>query len=471
MGWNEWKNMMRDAEAARHILKDTYGVSETFDEIDSATVKMVKEQQTYSVSISVNEIVRQHLARTEDRRDHAISDYFKEHAVVSKLFGSESRVFENRAKISELIDSVTAGSSAHELLLKFGKILPDVEHALRPYDSMRETYLRTLRQWNSLGQRLEQQSISAQLAEQAALSAATWGTSVNEIVKRLTVLENLKTHPSLAASMLGPAFAYGRFASETVTLLEAARTVQETSALSGSLVLADEQIIQITALQETLIEAPDEEEEEKSPTTVVYNLFNGQQRDLLSRKAEVPLGASYSVLTTFSPSAEVFERCRECLALMEYCNAASRTRTGRDIFNPATSWLMIIANLLGNVAHDRTSFMNFALNFYNLLYESVRPRKRLLQESLVTEPENRVIEVLKDFRNKWLVHDASQGTDQTIQEDRRIVADHFAWLGIPRMPVTREEYGQLQLRLLEEIEVFLALLVNRLAPPADQEKD
>ena len=161
------------------------------------------------------------------------------------------------------------------------------------------------------------------------------------------------------------------------------------------------------------------------------------------------------------------------MAPNENCRRLRETDAARrayeDIFNPSTSWLTISAALLGNVSRDQATFKEFVLNFYLLLYESVSPRKRLLQSGLVTEAENRVIEVLKDFRNKWLVHDSTQGMPATVEENRRVVAGHLSWLGAARPLLTPAEYAGLQRRILEEIEVFLALLSERLGPqkPAD----
>lgn len=468
MRWDEIQRMLRDTEDARRAFDSTRHIRETFEHLDPGALRALEEQRKYGVSNMVNEIVRQQLLR--GGRDHAITEHFRNHSAVDEMLIRQSRVLENQARIHDLVNSATAGLSTRELLRDFGRTMPDVERALRYHHDLRESYSGALQHWDRL---LSRPGLSEFLEQQAALSAATWGTSVNEIVERIVAMDGLSGRPHLAARMLEPAFAYGRFATDTVTLLDRAGSEQETNALSGSLVLADEQLVKITAVQEAVVEAPEEKEEAEgeSSTPVLYGHFEVQRQDLLSRRAEVPGEAAYPVLVTLSPSAELFERCHRCFVLIDYCNGAGRDRGVGNIFNPATSWLSISIGLAGRIARDRDGLRNFVLNFYNLLYESVTPRRRLLREGLVTEAEYRVIEALKDFRNKWLVHDATQGEDASVDEDRRIMAGHLEWLGFRRTPLTPDEFERLQWRLLDEVEAFLALLVDRLSPPAVEDED
>ncbi len=466
MNWDEIDRMLRDTADARRVLENTRHAREVFDRLDSNTLRALNQQQSLGVGSMVEEIVKQQLLRRHEH-EHAISEYFKNRSFIGEMSINQSKLLENQLRMKDLVNSATSGISAHDVLQNVSRTRPEIEIALQARRDLNETYVRSIQRWENLAGRLNQSGVSDLLAQQAAFSAVTWGTSINEIVERIVALNGLNPPSFVAARMLEPAFAYGRFASATVELLQQARTIEETNALSGSLVLANHQIIKITAVQESFVDEVEREEDE-SASPVFYNPFDTQQRELLFRRREVPSSADYPLLITLSPSAELFERCNRCFVLIEYCNAASRENGGDDIFNPATSWLTITSGLLGNITHDRQTFKEFALNFYNLLYESVSPRKYLLNQGLITEAENRVIDVLKNFRNKWLIHDSTQGGNVTIEENRKVVAADLRWLGLPRVPVTAAEYARLQTRLLEEIEAFLALLVDRLAPPAQE---
>ncbi|HUS09882.1 MAG TPA: hypothetical protein VMZ30_05390 [Pyrinomonadaceae bacterium] len=468
MNWNEIQRMLRDTEDARRVLENSRYAREAFDRLDSNTLRVLKEQQKYGVGSVVEEIVKRQLLRSHDH-DHAISEYFKNRSLIGEMSINQSRLLESQLRINDIVNSASSGISSHDVLQKISRTHhPEIETALRAHRDLSETYVRSIQRWEKLGERLNQPGVSDLLAQQAAFSAVTWGASINEIVERIVALNGLNAPSYVAARMLEPAFAYGHFASATVELLQQARTIEETNALSGSLVLADQQIIKITAVQDAFIDEVEQGEDEPA-SPVFYNRFDTQQRELLFRRREVPAGAAYPLLITLSPSAELFEQCSRCFILIEYCNAASREHGGDDIFNPATSWLTITSGLLGNIACDRQTFKEFVLNLYNLLYESVSPRKYLLNQGLVTEAENRVIDVLKNFRNKWLIHESTQGSNATIEENRKVVAADLRWLGAPRWPVTADEYARLQSRLLQEVEAFLALLFDRVARPAQDE--
>jgi hypothetical protein len=463
---NEIERMLRDTQDARRVLENTRHAREAFDRLDSNTLRAFNAQQNYGVNSMVEEIIKRQLLRSHDH-EHAIPEYFKNRSLIGEMSINQSRLLESQLRINDIVNSATSGISSHDVLQKISRTHPEIETALRAHRDLSETYVRSIQRWENLGERLNQPGVSDLLAQQAAFSAVTWGASINEVVERIVALNGLNASSHVASRLLEPAFAYGNFASATIELLQHAHTFEEKNALSGSLVLADQQIIKITAVQDTFVDEVEQDEDE-STSPAFYSLFDSQQRELLSRRAEVPSDAPYPLLITLSPSAELFEQCNRCFVLIEYCNAVNREHGGDDIFNPATSWLTITSGLLSNIARDRQSFKEFALNLYNLLYESVSPRKYLLIQGLVTEAENRVIEVLKNFRNKWLIHDSTQGSNATIEENRKVVAADLRWLGAPRWPLTADEYARLQSRLLQEVEAFLALLVYRLAPPAQE---
>lgn len=467
MDRNEIERMLRDTADARRVMENTRHAREAFDRLDSNALRAFNAQQNYGVNSVVEEIIKRQLVRSNDH-EHAISEYFKNRSLIGDMSINQSRLIENQLRINDIVNSATTGISSRDALQNISKTLPEIETTLRAHHDLNETYVRSIQRWENLGQRLNQLGVKELVAQQAAFSAVTWSASINEIVESIVALNGLNAPSYIAARMLEPAFAYGHFASATVELLQQARTIEETNALSGSLVLADQQIIKITSIQDTFVDEVEQDQDEPA-SPVFYNRFATQQRELLFRRREVPSGAAYPLLITLSPSAELFEQCNRCFVLIEYCNAASREHGGGDIFNPATSWLTITSGLLGNIARDRQTFKEFVLNLHNLLYESVSPRKYLLNQGLVKGDENRVIDVLKNFRNKWLIHDSTQGSNATIEENRKVVAADLSWLGVPRVPVTADEYAQLQSRLLQEVEAFLALLVDRLAPPAQDE--
>lgn len=108
----------------------------------------------------------------------------------------------------------------------------------------------------------------------------------------------------------------------------------------------------------------------------------------------------------------------------------------------------------------------------NNAFEVIPATEPFLERSFVSGEECEVIWTIKSLRNKWIEHDPDHGTPSKITKSWRTLDQALKSLGFSRTPVTPEEHMELQTRLLEKVEQFLRLLVERIgaAPrPASQE--
>jgi hypothetical protein len=259
---------------------------------------------------------------------------------------------------------------------------------------------------------------------------------------------------------------YTRFATGTLARIEQTTEEPESNALSGSLLLAEEQVVESAAMLETTIIVPVEADSIIVP--IIYNSFMVQQQELLAH-GSVPKNAEPLQLVEISPAARLSALSRRCVSLVTHCNKANSLRGGSDIFKPTTKFVEACNDLPWIVAQDQHTLANFIEGLYFMLYEAAGARNlRFITEGLVEADDCEAIWAVKFLRNKWLSHDPDHGGEGDARRTWRSLSEALAQLGVTHMPQTPADFMHIQRRVLEEVEKFLQLLVGKIdvAPPS-----
>ena len=383
--------------------------------------------------------------------------------------------------IRERMGSLAAVSDVARRLRE-GFTEPETARALAMRRDLDERFIRESNHWNDVRRGLiPEQNFARRAVEEAKRSHLIWGTSAATIARQLGETGFISKHQRLSDEVLRPSFDYSRFAAVTVERMASASSIREAAALQGSLTLAREQIIQATAAQRYVILAPvppgyvypEQEEATPLPPTPPTSVFEEEQRELLQSPEEIHPDADYQTLVPFAPSARVCEQNVRCQVLLGMCNEASLLRNEGEIFTTTNKVRLACAHLSLLVARDRTTINSLIMYLSTILYESAgSDHLRFLERGFVSSEECEVIWTIKALRNKWIEHDPDHGTPSKITKSWRTLDQALQSLGFSRTPVTPEEHTELQTRLLEKVEQFLRLLVERIgtAPrPASQE--
>ncbi len=311
----------------------------------------------------------------------------------------------------------------------------------------------------------------------ASLSAAINATSFSATADLMRGFDNeglLGQHRKMMEQLFQPSFAYNHFAARTIEQLSNPITEARSSALAGSLLLANEQAIRAAGLTQPIVDFKFLRDEvlpfpmvRTSPP--IINRYRIQREELLEQE-EVPDDADYETLAILAPSTNLFEQARRCLELVGMCDETSQTCTGVSVFKLTPMVLISFSGLLGTVACSRMTLAHVVENLYIVLYESAgKDKLRYIEGGYVTSDECEVIWKIKHLRNKWLSHDADHGKETDIKKSWRARMDALQWLGVAGMPTTKKDYSVIHQCLLNKVEEFLSLLLTRIAAPTPPE--
>jgi hypothetical protein len=291
-------------------------------------------------------------------------------------------------------------------------------------------------------------------------SSLAWRISTESIAERMRSLDLFNTHPRLTERLVQPSVVYTRFATGTLERIDQTTDEPERNALGGSLVLAEEQMVESASMLETTIVVPVEADSIIVPG--IYNSFTVQQGELLAHGA-VPANANPPQLVEISPSARLTSLSRRCVSLVTHCNKANSLRGGPDIFKPTTKFVEACNDLPWTVAQDQHTLANFVEGLYFMLYEAAGARTlRFITEGFVEADECEAIWTVKFLRNKWLSHDPDHGSEGDARRTWRNLSEALAQLGVTNMPQSPVDFMYVQRRVLEEVEKFLQLLTERI---------
>jgi hypothetical protein len=257
-----------------------------------------------------------------------------------------------------------------------------------------------------------------------------------------------------------PSRIFTSFSNRTFKRLQEETSEREQNVLTGSLILAEDQLIDAAATCETTVVVPIDGETSSPPS--IYNNFGVQQQDLLANMG-VTVRPQPEQLLELSPAAQLIARSRRCVSLVAYCNKANCLRGGKDIFKPTTRFVEACNDLPWIVAQDQHTLANFVESLYFILYEAAGARElRFMTQGFMGIDDCDAVMSVKFLRNKWLSHDPDHGSEGDVRRTWRDLSECLNQLGIAKMPLTAADFMHLQRRVLEEVEAFLEQLVSRI---------
>lgn len=305
------------------------------------------------------------------------------------------------------------------------------------------------------------------LAQQLRLPSAIWESSLAQVVDRMRSFGMPDTYPALADRLLAPYNGFSEFARETVGLLEDESDPAREIALSGALVVAEEQV---AAAADVALEAIEQPLENTGLIELPrFTLFRAQRADLLAALV-LPEDATPSDLVRLSPSAETAQLAWQITKAVVDCNRLARTTGREEIFKPTTAFLDAQNNLPWIAAVDQPSFGNVVDYLYIMLYEAAG-KDKLRFDPWLTNEECAVIWTIKHLRNKWLRHDPDHGNQRGIEKSWGSLLEALTSLGASAYPTEATDFRNLHRRLLTEASDFLGNLKERLKSQAPSDSE
>lgn len=291
-------------------------------------------------------------------------------------------------------------------------------------------------------------------------ASLAWRVSTEALTERFGVLNLTNSHPRLAQRLVQPSWIFTSFSNRTFKRLQEETSEREQNVLTGSLILAEDQLIDAATTLETTVVVPIDGETSSRPS--IYNNFGVQQQDLLANVG-MTVRPEPEQLRELSPAAQLIARSRRCVSLVAYCNKANCLRGGKDIFKPTTRFVEACNDLPWIVAQDQHTLANFVESLYFILYEAAGARElRFMTQGFMGIDDCDAVMSVKFLRNKWLSHDPDHGSEGDVRRTWRDLSECLNQLGIAKMPLTAADFMHLQRRVLEEVEAFLEQLVSRI---------
>lgn len=400
----------------------------------------------------------------------------RQSAAMKASLGIES---DHRNRISQVMEDYKRPDAVEQARQKILGLTGDVHKTFAAgsriglmYEGESQRALRMLKEATSFPK-------TSVMASLGSLVSATTVSALESLRHDLFKRHRATDHASLAGlttKMYESSFAYNRFATRTLAQIGADRNESRSLALTSSLLLANEQAIRTASVVTSLVDRTRESDSEpdSSAAPPMMNLYRVQQdelldldEDLLFGIGEMPEGAQYETLVPLAQPATLFEQARRCFELIAMCNETSQTCNGVEIFKPTPAFQLSFANLLCTVACTRPTLTNVVQNLYIVLYEAAgKDKLRYIEGKFVTSEECEVVWCVKHLRNKWLSHDADHGKEGDIKRDRRKLVEALESLGVERMPVNKNDYINIHGSLLDKVEQFLTLLLQRIAAPS-----
>jgi hypothetical protein len=309
--------------------------------------------------------------------------------------------------------------------------------------------------WTELTRTVEKLN-SFQMTE-IYLANASWQSSITSIVESFRQSRLLESHPQLSNRLLEPYNCYSQFARKTLEQLgEEKIPPGEKNALTGSLVLAEKQVVSTADLLRESVVLP--LDADASIATPIIDIFDVQQMELLNA-GKIQVDQGYLILLKLSPTATLSHKARNVTKNMIVCNLNAKLSGDDEIFTPTTSLLDAQNNLSWIAVKDDLSLGNLIDCLYIMLYEAAG-RKNLRYMKFVDDEACSIIWVIKDFRNKRFRHDPDHGRESNQRKSWHELSESLSKLGFTSFPRNKEDFQMVQRRLLDEVDTFLQKLAN-----------
>ena len=169
---------------------------------------------------------------------------------------------------------------------------------------------------------------------------------------------------------------------------------------------------------------------------------------------------------SIGPPASDTELTRQTLNAVLRCNKACKLQGSGEIYKSTNQAQEALVMLPGIVVRDESSLRDFITYLYMLIYEGAGDQKlRFLKDNggPMERDECDAVWNLKALRNKWLIHDPEHGDSKSIDRSYRTLAEGLNNLGLNKYPSKKEEFEDLQHKVLSALLNFHTQLERRIA--------
>ena len=295
------------------------------------------------------------------------------------------------------------------------------------------------------------------------LPSTVWQESVSQLVEGINQYNFQEMYPQLTSNLMVPSEIYSKFTqSQLLQLDDNMFGEEEAIAISGSILLAEEQLSTGTKVNvEVLNNLEDEEHEEESDKNIIVNLFEEQKTELLEN-AHLIETVSSTDLFRVSPSSQIACIARNVTKLAIKCNQMAKMNGRKEIFKPTTKYIEAQNQLQWLIVKTEMDLGIFIDSLYLMLYEG-GGKDSLRFMDYLEDDDCSIIWVIKHLRNKLFRHDSDHGKESSQRKSWRDLKKSLGFLGFDKLPIHEEELSQIQKVILNKTESFLESLYEEIS--------
>ncbi|NJM68838.1 MAG: hypothetical protein HC862_00690 [Scytonema sp. RU_4_4] len=362
-------------------------------------------------------------------------------------------LFEQHKNLTQAAQEVLKNSYIHQMA--------NSAELLRKSGLLQNSAIDAIRGTNSAFETLRESSLLQNSRISLLKSPVIDDSRLKRVYKDFQQVNLLANQSNLARRLLEPSRVYTFFLESTIQRISEADNQKIARALQTSLRLAEVQLLTTTEVLSSIITAPtDDEVSDTRPLDLPII-----QQDELIAAVELEDIEDEIALIELSPAANASALSKHILYLITQCNEVVKVGDKPEIFKPTNKLLEVFVDLPWLLPESKRTFGNFIDCLYFVFYEGAgKDNLRFLKEhGGVLEPADcDLIWCIKHLRNKWLRHDADHGKEADIRKSWKDVSAKLSWLGLQHAPISPEHFRYLHCRLLQEAEVFLQKILEKL---------
>jgi hypothetical protein len=304
-------------------------------------------------------------------------------------------------------------------------------------------------------------------------AAAMWQLGTELITDSLNRAQ-LDRDALFATRMLEFTDDYGQFARRTINRLKTAPEANK-KAFEKSLEMAEAEVSVVSNAVSEMIDASGDNlsgaDQALLQTPLTSNIFRIQRYELKLKSREVKEAQELGLLE-FSVVNDLCFKSANCLTLIADCNKAAKFIGREEIFTPTTN-TMYAGGKLATIVADNREMFGIVVNFLHImLYEAAGNSNLRFDEQkggyLPIKPDCDIIFAIKFLRNKFYFHE-QKGSARQQEKDWSDIRNSFTRLGLPHYPTKPEEFREMHLTVIIEVEKFLEKLLRAINAKADEQ--
>lgn len=300
------------------------------------------------------------------------------------------------------------------------------------------------------------------MAQNMAVAAANWTISIGTMADMVVSSGLCASKPLLARRLIEPGIYLGNFSRATVVRMARCSDDRKRRALEASVRAADDDGTHVAIGLAAILDIPEDPDDESS--TPRMNIAHLRRQELERSPIVIPEDADLDYVLEFTRAGRLAKQTRRMLDLIRECNQAASFGNREKIFKTTDRMLEGFTRLPFQAATNRANFSYVVGTLYCMLYECAGSTSlRFMGSQLLSDEECRVIWAIKHLRNKYMSHDIEHGSPDDIRRSWRSLRESLEWLGILRLPQTRDDFIALQERLIEEAICMLEMLLRRIS--------